>query len=164
MTPDEWLKDFREMHAQVRVGKLPAAQEKRYQEAAEQFARALLAVQSLSVPEGSTARRNFRVAYGLQIDLGFDSGQQRLMTQEISCGGFSVLLKDRPKEGERPGFSLRLPGGVDPFIGRSRVVSVIQRAGNSRVSFAFEDPPEKEIRRLEAVLIDLALARMPVPK
>jgi hypothetical protein len=59
------------------------------------------------------------------------------------------------------GYTLKLPGGQEPLVGRARVVSVMRRLGNHRASFAFVDLSEKDLERLETALFDLALERIP---
>lgn len=160
MNPSEWIQEFKRLHEAARKGALAAADLPVYNEACEQLARSLLGAQGLAIEAGAPARRFFRVAQGLQVDVDFANGRQRLMTQDLSCGGFSALVKEAPNPKELPGFTLKLPGGVDPLVGRSRIIAVLQKPGNARVSFAFESVPEAQLKRLEMTLFDLVLARM----
>jgi hypothetical protein len=160
MSVNQWIAQFRAQHENARKGKLDEADRRAYLAAREQFARALVAAQGLTLPAGQSARRSFRVAQGLQVDIHFNAGEVRGMTLDLSCGGFSVMLHHPPNEKEQPGYSLRLPGGAEPLVGRVRYISSTRRMGSHRVSFTFVDMPEKDAERLETVLFDLALERL----
>src|SRR5690349_7835704 len=111
MSANLWVEQFRALHARARKGQLTTEDEKRrYGAAREQFARALTAAQGLGPPPGRSARRNFRVAQGLQVDLSLSGEQIRSITLDVSVGGFSVMMHKPPSEAEAHGFSLRLPG------------------------------------------------------
>jgi len=157
----DWFAHFRAMHTRFRTGKLEERERAEYFVAREQLARSLLAAQNLTVEPGKTARRSFRVAHSLQLDIQFSAGDKRVPTLDVSVGGLSTVLPSEPNDKEQPGFSLRMPGGLDPIIGRMRLTSVNKRVGNYRVSYAFVDMPEREAERLESVLFDLVLSRMP---
>jgi len=157
----EWMKAFRELHTRFRAGKLDEAERRDYFEAREQLARSLIAAQNLSVEPGKVARQSFRVAHSLQHDIQFAKGDVRVPTLDVCVGGLSTVVPQEPNEKEQPGFSLRLPGGVDPIIGRLKLMSVNKRLGNYRVSYSFVDMPEREAERLESVLFDLVLSRFP---
>ncbi|HSP79455.1 MAG TPA: PilZ domain-containing protein [Myxococcaceae bacterium] len=160
MSVHKWLVEFKGLHERARKGQLDEEDKRLYASSKEQFARALTASQGLVVPSGQSARRTFRIAQGLQVDLSLDSGQQRAMTMDISVGGFSVMLHRPPAEGNAVGFSLRLPGNAEPLVGRARVVAAERRLGNHRVSFAFQELSEKDAERLELAMFDLAVARL----
>jgi hypothetical protein len=155
-----WVEQFRALHARARKGQLPEDEKRHYLAAREQFARALTAAQGMSLPPGQSARRNFRVAQGLQVDLSLPGEQIRSITLDVSVGGFSVMMHKPPPETETHGFSLRLPGNAEPLAGRARVVSVQRKIGTHRVSFAIQGLAEKDAERLEMTLFDLALERI----
>jgi PilZ domain len=155
-----WVEQFRALHARARKGELPESERWNYLAAREQFAKALTAAQGFSLPSGQSARRSFRLAQGMQVDLSFSSGPIRTMTLDVSCGGFSVMMHKPPLETEKPDFSLRLPGNAEPLTGRARIASVQRRIGTHRVSFAIESLGEKDLERLETILFDLALERI----
>ena len=160
MSPNQWVEQFRSLHLQARKGQLSESEQRRYVAAREYFARALTAAQGLSMPVNQSARRMFRVAQGLQVDLTFTTGAVRAMTLDVSVGGFSVMMHKPPPETEQPGFSLRLPGNQEPVAGRARQVSVQRKIGSHRVSFAIQGLSEKDETRLELTLFDLALDRI----
>ncbi len=160
MSSNLWVETFRALHARARKGQMSDDERRRYLAAREQFARALTAAQGMSLPPGQSARRTFRVAQGLQVDLELSTGQVRSMTLDVSCGGFSVMMHKPPSETEEPGFSLRLPGNLEPLVGRVKVVSVQRKMGTHRISFAIQGLAEKDLERLETALFDLALERI----
>ncbi|HYO57339.1 PilZ domain-containing protein [Archangium sp.] len=160
MSANLWVEQFRALHARARKGPLPENEKRRYLAACEQFARALTAAQGMSLPPGQSARRNFRIAQGLQVDLSLSTGQVRAMTLDVSVGGFSVMMHKPPAESEEPGFTLRLPGNLEPVTGRAKMASVQRKIGTHRVSFSMQGLAEKDTERLEMVLFDLALERI----
>ncbi len=160
MSANRWVEHFRQLHTRARKNQLDASEQREYQAAREYFARALTAAQGLSVPENQSARRMFRVAQGLQVDLTFQTGPLRAMTLDVSVGGFSVLMHKPPPEDEQPEFSLRLPGIQEPIVARARQVSVQRKIATHRVSFSIEGLETKDAERLETALFDLALERI----
>ncbi|MGZ3461715.1 MAG: PilZ domain-containing protein [Archangium sp.] len=160
MSVNLWVEQFRALHGRARKGQLSEEEKRRYLVAREQFARALTAAQGMSLPPGQSARRSFRIAQGLQVDLGFASGPVRTLTLDVSLGGFSVMLHKPPPESEEPGFTLRLPGNLEPVKGRARVASSQRKLGTHRVSFSIQGLGESDGERLELTLFDLALERI----
>lgn len=155
------MAQFRSMHDRFRAGKLSDSERETYYSAREQLARSLMATQNLTLEPGQSARKSFRVAHSLQVDIQFANGDVRAPTLDLSVGGFSVIMPHPPSEKEQPGFSLRLPGSVDPLIGRVRFASTSKRGNSIRASFSFVELPPKEADRLETVLFDLVLQRLP---
>jgi len=160
MSVNQWVFKFRDLHERFRAGKLDDIDRRTYFADREQFAKALLNAQGLSMDAGQSARRSFRIAQGMQMDLSFNTGNVRCMTLDISCGGFSVMLHQPPSEQEQPGFSLRMPGNAEPLMGRARFISAQRKMGTHRVSYSFIDLPQKDVERLETVLFDIALERL----
>jgi hypothetical protein len=72
-----------------------------------------------------------------------------------------VVLAKVPSESELVGYTLRMPDGLDAIIGRARVVASKKQIGNYRLSFSFEGMSEYDQDRLETVLFDAALSRIP---
>jgi hypothetical protein len=159
MSANQWVAEFKALHERARQGKVDDAEKQLYLQAREKFARALVSSQGITVPPAQSARHHFRVAQGMQVDLSFAEDTVRAMTLEVSCQGFSVMLH-RPSQ-ETPGFALRLPGGGEPLVGRVKAVTSLRKTGNHVVTYAFMDLPERERERLETMLFELALARIP---
>jgi hypothetical protein len=160
MSPNHWVEQFKMLHERARKGQLPESEKRRYMAAREQFARALTAAQGMTLPPGQSARRTFRIAQGLQVDLSLVSGPIRFMTLDVSCGGFSVMMHKPPSETEEPGFTLRLPGNQEPVVGRAKMASMQRKIGTHRVSFSMLGISDKDMERLESALFDLALERI----
>lgn len=160
MSTNPWIEQFRALHLRAGRGELNPEEHRHYLATREQFARAMTAAQGMSLEHGVSARRTFRIAQGLQLDLTFASGPVRTLTVDVSVGGFSVLMHKPPIETEVPGFTLRLPGRLEPVTGQARVVAVQRRVGNHRVSFAIQGLAEKDQARLETAMFDLALERI----
>jgi hypothetical protein len=156
-----WLESFRELHERARRRLLTSDERAHYLEAREQLASSLLAAQGYRLPEGSSARRNFRVPKGLTVDVSFRSDTIRGRTLDISAGGFSCLLPGERAEGECIGFVLWLPEqdpDEGPVVGRARIVSLSHAEERPRrVSFAFSEVSEPDTERLELLIFDLAI-------
>lgn len=162
MSANPFVEEFRAMHTRARAGQLNGEDEKRkYLASREQFARALTAAQGMMLPRGLSARRTFRVAQGLQVDLTLSEGPLRTLTLDVSCGGFSVLMHKPPPDSEVADFSLRLPGNAEPVKGKVKMVSAQRKIGTHRVSFAIQQGlSDKDLERLETALFDLVLERI----
>jgi len=161
MSINAWLQEFRVLHRRARQKQLNEEEKKLYLSAREQFARALTAAQGMTLKPGEMARTTFRVAQAMQIELSLASGIVRALTLDVSRGGFSVVLAKVPSDSELVGYTLRMPDGMDPIIGRARVVASKKQIGNYRLSFSFEGMSEYDQDRLETVLFDAALSRIP---
>lgn len=160
MSANLWVEQFRALHQRARKGPLEELERRRYVAAREQFARALTAAQGMSLPPGQSARRTFRIAQGLQVDLAFGAAPLRTLTLDVSVGGFSVMMHKPPAESEEPEFTLRLPGNQEPVKGRAKMVSAQRKIGTHRVSFSIHGLTEKDQDRLEMALFDMALERI----
>jgi PilZ domain-containing protein len=160
MSANLWVEQFRALHTRARKGPLSEEERRRYVAAREQFARALTAAQGMSLPPGLSARRTFRIAQGLQVDLSFATGPLRTLTLDVSVGGFSVMMHKPPTESEEPEFTLKLPGNQEPVKGRAKMVSAQRKIGTHRVSFSIQGLTEKDQERLETSLFDMALERI----
>lgn len=155
----EWLQGFRQMHEKARRGALDERELATYRAGRDELARALLAVQRLTLRPGETARKALRVARALQLDLDFVTSAERAVTIDLSAGGFSCLLAKAPPVGDEVGFSLRLPA-AEALAGRARVQDVKVLPGNVRVSFAFVRQGEAEKERVELFVFDTVLAQL----
>jgi hypothetical protein len=159
----EWLASFRDLHEQHKKSTLSSADQATYLAGREELARAVLAAQHLTAPNGETKRRALRAARALQADVDLDRGSERVMTLEIGAGGFGALFAKAPPVGEEVRFSLRVPGGGDPIVGWARIVDVKVLPGNARASFAFTRLEEAERERLEVLVFDTVLSHLVVP-
>ena len=132
MSVNAWLQEFRALHKRARHKQLKDEEEKQlYLQAREQFARALTAAQGMTLKPGEMARQTFRVAQAMQIELSLNTGIVRAMTLDISKGGFSVVLGKPPAENEMVGFTLKMPDGMDPIIGRAKLVASKSRSATT---------------------------------
>ena len=96
MDPKAWLTQFRVLHDKARRNQLKDEERRRYMDAREQLARTLCAAQGLTTEPGKTARQSFRVAHAFQIELSLNAGPVRIVTLDISRGGFSALVANAP--------------------------------------------------------------------
>ena len=153
-----WLKAFRAMHEAARENRLGADDLAAYRAGRDELARALLAVQRLSLKPGETPRQALRVARALQLDLDFLTSAVRAVTADLSTGGFACLLARAPPAGEIR-FVLRVPS-ADPLSGLARLVDVKALPGNVRASFQFVGLSAAERERVELLVFDTVLAQL----
>lgn len=155
-----WLKAFRGMHEEARNGRLGADDEAAYRAGRDELARALLAVQRLSLKPGETPRQALRVARALQVDLDFLTSAVRAVTIDLSTGGFACMLARPPPSGEIR-FVLRMPA-AEPLSGVGRVVDVKALPGNVRAAFQFVGLNAAERERVELLVFDTVLGQLTV--
>jgi hypothetical protein len=155
----DWLKGFRELHAQARRQALSGRDLTAYQGARDELARALLAAQHVALQPGQRPRRTLRIARALQADLDFHDGHARALTLEVGSGGFAALLARPPKVNDELKVTLRVPGG-EPLQADARVVEVKVLPGNARACFQFVALSEGEAERLELFVFDAVLEQL----
>jgi hypothetical protein len=156
----QFMDDFRVLHTRARKGQLSEEERPLYLSAREQFARALVDAQGMTLEPGQSARRTFRVAEELAVELWLEGKPLKVTTLDVSCGGFSAMLPRALEPEQVVAVSLHLPGEARPVSVNARVASVRPRGEQRRVSFAFQELPETESERLESVLLDVALERI----
>ncbi|HEU4383602.1 MAG TPA: PilZ domain-containing protein [Anaeromyxobacteraceae bacterium] len=154
-----FLSRFRELHRKDAAGSLSAGEREEYRSGRDELARALLAVQRLSLKPGETARQSLRVARALQVDLEWPKGKVRSVTLDLSAGGFATLMAKAPSQSDDVECVFRLPGG-DEMKARARVVNIQVQGAAVRVAFAFQKLPEEDRARLERVVFDTVLAQL----
>ncbi len=154
-----FLSRFRELHGRSAAGSLSAEEGEEYRRARAELARALVAVQRLSLKPGETARQSLRVARALQVDLEWPRAQVRAATLDLSVGGFATLLAKAPSQADEGECVFRLPGG-DKMTARAKVVNVAVQPTAVRVAFAFEGLPEEDRERVERVVFDTVLDQL----
>ena len=122
----------------------------------EELARSLVAAQGLTVPDGQTHRKTFRIAQAWQIEL---DGMYKCLTRDVSGGGFSTLVPGSFTVGQEVRFSVRIGNGLEPVTGTSKVVASVKQTGNSRVSFNIVSMPDADVERFENAIFDCVISR-----
>lgn len=156
MDPSQWITGFRELHLRYKAGPLPGPDLAKYHSMREELARSLVAAQGLTVPEGQNARRHFRVAQVLPLEV---NNLYKSVTRDVSRAGFSTVVQGNFKEGERVTFIMGIGRGVEPVTGSAHVVTMVRGQGSSRVSFAMDHMSNEDTERLEVALLDAVLSR-----
>jgi hypothetical protein len=156
MSLKDWLVRFKAQHEQARAGNLSGDGLADYRAGRDELARALLGAQAASLKPGEVPRQALRVARALQADLEWSVDRVRAVTQEISAGGFSVLLTKTPPTDEDIKVSLRLPG-AEVVTGRAAVVASVVQPSVVRVSFSFRGLGPAERDKLEFAVFDTVL-------
>lgn len=149
------MSGFRVTHEQAKQKKLNDADYQKYLEMREELARSLVAAQSLTVPEGQSSRRYFRVAQMLKVEI---SNTYQSLTRQVSRSGFSCTLASQLKVGEVVTFSLMLGREGEPVTGKAKVVSAVKQGGWN-TSFAIDTVSDANAERIESALFDAVLAR-----
>jgi c-di-GMP-binding flagellar brake protein YcgR len=106
-------------------------------------------------------RQALRVARALQADLEWSVDKVRVVTQDLSVGGFSALLAKSPPTDEDVKVQLRLPGS-EMLHARARVVGAAVQPAAVRVAFAFTGMAPAERDKLEFVVFDTVLEQIRV--
>ena len=156
-----WIRAFRELHEKAKKGGLSSDEAAAYVDSKEQLARSLLAAQGLAMRQDESARRSFRVALMLQVELRMSERTVKTMTVDLSAGGFSAVVDPPPPLNVRLEFTLKRSSTEVLLTGKAKVVGAREIGRGARVSFAFDALAPKEQEKLEMTLFDAALARMP---
>jgi hypothetical protein len=154
-----WLSAFRTLHEKARKGALAPRELEEYRAGRDELARALLAAQRLTIPQGQAPRQAIRVARALQLDLDLLTSRERAVTLDLSTGGFSCLLARSPPLGDEARFTLRLPG-AEALSGSARVTDAKPNTGNFRVSFQMLGLSAEDKERVELFVFDTLLAQL----
>lgn len=155
MDPTEWMAGFRVTHERAKAKQLNESDQKEYLAMREELARSLVAAQSLTVPEGQSSRKYFRVAQMYKIEI---ASTWQTMTKHVSRMGFSAALSSQLQVGQEVDFSLFLGRDGEPVTGKAKVVSAVKQGG-WMTSFTIEVMNEANGERLESALFDAVLAR-----
>ena len=159
--PLSWIRSFRAMHERKKQGLLNGAEQKAYAELQEAFARAILAVQGLTHATGASARQTFRVAVMSRVELKHGGRVWKVVTIDLSLGGFSAVLDHTPDRQKKFEFELALRNKDDVISGIARAVGNRDDGSGARISFAFDALSDEHRARLEDFLYDSALSRLP---
>jgi hypothetical protein len=150
MDAEQWMLQFKHVHEEAKKN----GSGDRHRAMKDELARSLVQAQGLSVPEGQSHRKAFRVAQAWQLEL---NNGHKCITRDVSGGGFSAIVPTHFNVGEKVTFKMRVGG--DPVTGSASVVAAIKQAGNSRISFSIVSMPTAEAERFEDALFDCVLKR-----
>ena len=159
MSLKEWLTRFQSQHQRARAGTLDADGWASYRAGREELARALMAAQKASLKPGEAARQGLRVARAIQADLEWSVDKIRVVTLDLSAGGFGALLAKAPPGNEDIRVQFRMPGG-DVVLAKARVVGVQVGPTSCRVSFCFTEIGAAEREKVELLVFDTVLAQL----
>ena len=161
MSLKDWLVRFKAQHEQARTGTLSGDGLADYRAGRDELARALIGAQVAALKSGETARQALRVARALQADLEWSVDRVRVVTQDLSSGGFSALLTKAPPTDEDVKVKLRLPGS-EVLEARGRVVGAHMQPSAVRVSFAFTGMAPADRDKFEFLVFDTVLQQMKI--
>jgi hypothetical protein len=159
MSFSDWIRQFRALHAEAVKGSLSPEELGTYRAACDEFARALMGAQRVTLKPGEVPRHALRVARAVQVALESPVTQLRVSTIDLGVGGFSATLAKAPKVGEEMAATMKLPGG-DPLETSVVVLDLKPAPGSVRVSFGFKKLGDASKARLETLVIESALAQI----
>ncbi len=157
MDPSEWMRVFKEIHSLASSGKLPDKDKPNYFRMREELARSLNTMQGMTVPDGQSHRRHFRVAHAFKIEVNVVN---TTLTRDISRSGFACFVTQTFQKGQSVPYQLFFGGGASPISGQCTVVTCFKQSGNSKASFEFGKMADEDIERLEIALFTAVLSRM----
>jgi hypothetical protein len=159
MSFSDWIRQFRALHAEAKKGSLSGEELATYRAACDEFARALMAAQRLTLKPGETPRHALRVARALQIELESPVTALKVTTIDLGVGGFSATLAKAPRVGDEYACKVKLPTG-DPLETTAVVVEAKSLPGSARASFGFKKLSDEAKARIEGLVIDTALGQI----
>jgi CheY-like chemotaxis protein len=160
-SPRRSLSAFRALHERARAGVLEGSELRVYRTMRTDLAQAFLAMQQVSLPQRSRARRVLRAVVQLRLELHLGREEPvRVTTADIGQGGFSAVLPLAPAVGAKVPFRVQLWDN-DWLEGLARVANVVpvghagHRAGFAYVSLTAEQAERVEMRVFDAVVLQL---------
>ncbi len=162
MQLQDWLTEFCKLHERAHQGTLTPVEQGEYLAGRAELARAVLRAQRVGLKPGQRPRQSLRAALALQVVLQLPAGRVQTLTQDISAGGFSVILSTLPSPGQMVSFVLRLAREGAPIDGQARVVGTDPGRNGLRVAFAYEGLSEEAVERIELTVFDSLVAQLTV--
>lgn len=148
---------FRELHDRYKAGALASPDDlKRYESDREDFMRAVVQAQQLTLRAGQSPRQTLRVTRGERLVLTIGVRREGTITLDLGVAGFAALVGPLAA---RIVCDFELGSPPDVMRGRARVVAS-QRLpdGSVRTSFVIESMSDADKKRLEIAVVDAALA------
>jgi len=159
MERTEWLNRLEALHVRRRDGEaLSEADQAWYRATRSELLSAAVEIQDRMAAGGGPRRTSIRVARPVQVLLETPGWREQTMTLDLSTGGFAVALEVPPPASEWVKVTLFLPGG--PLVATVSVVSQRATSGLARLAFAFSEPTEALIRRVEDTMVDGLLEQL----
>lgn len=158
MTPDPAINRLHELHQKRKHNALDASESARYEALREDFARAYVKANRISMRPGQTPRQVVRVPSAIQVELTFGPRIDKTITLDLSPLGLAALVGADIAIGTPCAFLLRVR--PDPLRGRGRIVSCSRYGSGSssfRVSVAFDTLTGPDVGRLEDLVLETAL-------
>jgi hypothetical protein len=157
----DWLEGFCKLHERAGRGQLTAEERIAYVEDRDELARALLASQRISLYRGQTPRHSLRAALAFPVVLQMKSGRVLSLTQDISAGGFSVILAVATGNEQAVPFTLRLGRDAPPIEGKAHMVGGPGMGGGTgRVGFAFDEISPEGVERIEQAVFNSVVVQL----
>jgi hypothetical protein len=160
-TIDAAISRFRELHRKRKSDSLSPSEQIAYAELREEFARAMLLGQRLTLQAGQTARQSLRVAHAMKVSFRVPAKmEEKTVTIDLGMNGFAALGSGSIPVGTVCDFAL---GSSQSLRGTARVVGSTRHGrmgGAHRISFAIQTMSDAEREQLEMVVLDAVLATL----
>jgi len=161
MTPDPAINRLHELHQKRKRSSLDADERARYDALRDDFARAYVKANRISMRPGQTPRQVVRVAAAIQVEISSAGRVDKTITLDLSPLGLAALVGGPLEVGVTCEFLLRMR--PEPIRGRGRVVACTRYGSGSssfRVSIAFDTLTGPDVGRLEDLVLETALASL----
>ncbi len=155
-----WISTFTKLHEKAKKKALDGEDLKTYYTGRDELARAMVSAQGYKLKEGEDPRKILKVARAVQIDLDLSTGRVRALTTELCREWFSALIEKPPPPTESVGFSLKVPGGSEPLVGRCKLLDVQKRQGAVCARFAFQELSAPSLEKIEMLLFDSVVEQL----
>jgi hypothetical protein len=152
---------LRELNEKRKHNQLTADERTAYEALRDDFARAFVRANRITLRPGQTSRQVLRVACAIQLELSLAARVHKTITLDISTQGLAALIGESVAVGAPCDFVLRTK--PDPIRGLGRVVGCARYGSGSssfRVSLAIDVLSQAQAERLELIVLDTALAAL----
>jgi hypothetical protein len=149
---------FRELHRKRKSDSLTASEQTAYAELREEFARAVLLAQRLTMQSGQTARQSLRVAHAMKVSFRAPArAEEKTVTIDLGMNGFAALAGGSIAVGTLCDFAM---GPNQGLRGTARVAGDARHGTGAlhRISFAIQTMADADRDQLETIVIDAVLA------
>jgi hypothetical protein len=152
---------LRDLNEKRKQNTLTADERAVYESLRDDFARAFVRANRITLRPGQTSRQVLRVACAIQLELSIANRVHKTITLDVSTQGLATLIGESAETGAPCDFILRTR--PDPIRGLGRVVGCARygSGGSSyRVSLAIDLLSQAQSQRLELLVLDTALAAL----
>lgn len=152
---------LRDLNERRKQNTLTADERAIYESLRDDFARAFVRANRITLRPGQTSRQVLRVACAIQLELSIANRVHKTITLDVSTQGLATLIGEPAETGTPCDFILKTR--PEPIRGLGRVVGCARygSGGSSyRVSLVIDLLSQAQAERLELLVLDTALAAL----